>query len=250
MKRTLDIINRMKADGIIGRYAIAGAVAAFNYVEATFTEDIDILIPFEAKSTTSLVTLAPILEYLKKLGHTTEFRNEGIMIEGWAVQFLPVRIGDGLDVEALAQAGEIEIESVKVRVLRPEHLVAKALKAGRPKDSIRIIQFVEEGAVDKGALCDVLKRHGLMADWKAFCARTGLADPCKAKGRTKAKPLVGRAKTKRRIKLTPLQAEILARKAEGRRELAKLPIDEKIRRVGQLRERAHPFKEARERRKG
>jgi len=30
MKQTLDVINRMEADGIIGRYAIAGAVAAYN----------------------------------------------------------------------------------------------------------------------------------------------------------------------------------------------------------------------------
>jgi hypothetical protein len=27
MKQTLDVINRMEADGIIGRYAIAGEVA-------------------------------------------------------------------------------------------------------------------------------------------------------------------------------------------------------------------------------
>ena len=35
MKQTLEVINRMEADGIIGRYAIAGAVAAHNYVEPT-----------------------------------------------------------------------------------------------------------------------------------------------------------------------------------------------------------------------
>jgi hypothetical protein len=48
MKQTLDVINRMEADGVIGRYAIAGAVAAYNYVEPTVTEDVDILIAFEA----------------------------------------------------------------------------------------------------------------------------------------------------------------------------------------------------------
>jgi hypothetical protein len=42
IKQTLDLINRMEADGIIGRYAIAGAVAAYNYVEPTVTEDVDI----------------------------------------------------------------------------------------------------------------------------------------------------------------------------------------------------------------
>ena len=47
MKQTLDVINRMEADGIIGRYAIAGAVAAYNYIEPTVTEDLDILVSFD-----------------------------------------------------------------------------------------------------------------------------------------------------------------------------------------------------------
>ena len=47
MKQTLDVINRMEADGIIGRYAIAGAVAAYNYIEPAVTSDLDILVAFE-----------------------------------------------------------------------------------------------------------------------------------------------------------------------------------------------------------
>lgn len=50
MKQTLDVINRMEADGIIGRYAIAGPVAAYNYVETALTDDLDILIAFEASA--------------------------------------------------------------------------------------------------------------------------------------------------------------------------------------------------------
>ena len=34
MKQTLAVINAMAADGVIGRYAISGAIAADNYVEA------------------------------------------------------------------------------------------------------------------------------------------------------------------------------------------------------------------------
>src|SRR6059036_3955712 len=48
MKRTLEVINRMEADGVIGRHAIAGAVAAYNYVESSATEDLDILVSFDA----------------------------------------------------------------------------------------------------------------------------------------------------------------------------------------------------------
>jgi hypothetical protein len=50
MKQTLDVINAMEADGVIGRYAIAGAVAAYNYIEPTVTEDVDILVSFDVTS--------------------------------------------------------------------------------------------------------------------------------------------------------------------------------------------------------
>jgi hypothetical protein len=183
MKQTLDVINGMEADGIIGRYAIAGAVAAYNYVEPTVTEDVDILIAFETgpqRAHTGLVTLGPILSYLKDRGYS-EYRKEGILIEGWAVQFIPV--ANSLDAEALAKAADIDLEIpshglVRARVLRPEHIVAIALRVGRARDRSRIIQFLEEEAVDVAALCDVVQRHGLANDWAALCRRIGIADPC------------------------------------------------------------------------
>jgi hypothetical protein len=63
MKQTLDVINRMEADGIIGRYAIAGAVAAYNYIEPALTNDLDILLSFDTPATagkTNLISLKPI----------------------------------------------------------------------------------------------------------------------------------------------------------------------------------------------
>jgi hypothetical protein len=187
MTQTLDVINRMEADGIIGRYAIAGAVAAYNYVEPTVTEDVDILIAFDSnqhRPRTGLVTLEPILSYLRGKGYS-DFRKEGILIEGWAVQFIPV--ASDLDAEALARADEIELEiqpskgTVKTRVLRPEYLVATALRVGRPKDYLRINQFLDEEAVDIAALCDVIARFSLGNAWLAFCGRAGIADPCRIK---------------------------------------------------------------------
>jgi hypothetical protein len=184
MKQTLEVINRMEADGIIGRYAIAGAVAAYNYVEPSVTDDLDILVSLEAiagQSQSGLMTLSPIFSYLGGKGYS-EFRKEGLVIEGWPVQFLPVAAG--LDAEALARAEEIEIEinpaegSVRTRVLRPEHVVATALRIDRPRDRIRIVQFLEEHAVDLIALCDVIDRHGLSGAWRAFCWRAGISDPC------------------------------------------------------------------------
>ena len=106
-------------------------------------------------------------------------------IEGRAVQFIPV--ASDLDAEALARAEPVDVEinpaegGVKTRVLRPEHIVATALRVDRAKDRLRIIQFLDEEAVDIGILCDLLRRHGLADAWRAFCRRAGIANPCEIK---------------------------------------------------------------------
>ena len=180
MKETIGVLNNMEADAVIGRYAIAGAVAAYNYIEPTLTEDLDVLVAFsESSMKTGLITLEPIHSYLETRGYV-EHEKEGVVIGGWCVQFLP--IANDLDKEALASAAEIELgtgsDRVRTRVLKPEHLVATCLRVGRPKDLIRISQFLNESAVDLRALCPLLARHGLQEAWKAFCARTALRDPC------------------------------------------------------------------------
>jgi hypothetical protein len=183
MKSAFQVINRMVADGAIESYAVAGAVAALNYIEPALTDDLDILISVNDpanQSASGLVSLEPVFAYLRQAGYT-EFRKEGIVIEGWPVQFLPV--ANDLDAESLAQAVEVEIEigsgapPIKVRTLRAEHVVATALRVDRPKDRIRISQFLAENAVDLAALRAVLDRHGMRAAWSRFCAQTGIPDP-------------------------------------------------------------------------
>src|SRR5262245_7144879 len=108
MKQTIEVLNRMEADGLIGRYCIFGAAAALHYVEMAVTEDLDILVSFEGMETKSgLVTLMPIVEYLSKQGYS-EFHKEGIWIEGWPVQFVPV--ATPLDREALESSTEVLVE--------------------------------------------------------------------------------------------------------------------------------------------
>jgi hypothetical protein len=181
IKQTLDVINAMEADGIIGRYAIAGAVAAYNYIEPTVTDDLDILVSFNTQPGSGLIRPSHIFSYLKSKGYA-DFRKEGIVIEGWPVQFLPV--ANDLEADALAQAEDIVVlvgeqeGPVTTRVLRPEHVVAIALKVGRPKDFIRITQFLQENAVGLDALCAILDRHDLGEAWRVFCQRTGTIDPC------------------------------------------------------------------------
>jgi hypothetical protein len=49
-----------------------------------------------------------------------------------------------------------------------EHLVTIALRTGRPKDHNRILQFIEQDAVDRQRLKSVLDHHGLASRWKEF----------------------------------------------------------------------------------
>lgn len=183
MAETLTVLNKLVDDGVINTYAIAGAVAAYYYIEPTLTEDLDVLITLDQGAASGLITLGPILSALQSMGYT-EFRDEGIIIGEWPVQFLPV--ASALDAIALQTAETLDVaihgQMFKTRVLRPEYLVAKAVDIGRPKDYMRIIQFVEEGAVDLERLQDVLQRFGLEAKWRRFCQQTGIQQPDQNEG--------------------------------------------------------------------
>jgi hypothetical protein len=180
LRKTIEVVTRLSAQGTIKQYAIAGAVAALNYIEPTLTEDLDILISvsgFETRES-GLILLTPIESALAKMGYS-ERTDVGILIEGWPVQFLPV--ASPLDEEALARADEVEFEyaqdaPIKARILRAEHVVAIALKLGRLKDLARVEAFIEQKAVDLTALRDVLVQHDLMSAWREFCLKAGKPD--------------------------------------------------------------------------
>ena len=164
MKATLEVINRMQTDGIIGRYAIGGAVGATFYLEPAATLDLDIFVSFQHDPGSVLLSMAPIYKYLTAHGH--QAKGEYIMIEGWPVQFLPP--GDALGEEALAQARATDVEGLPTWVMTAEHLVAIALQTGRAKDYGRILQFVESGVLDPDQLDHILARHGLLDKWEQF----------------------------------------------------------------------------------
>jgi hypothetical protein len=164
VKATLEVINQMQADGVIGNYAIGGAVGATFYLEPIATLDIDVFVSFQTTPGSPLILLTPIYDYLSKRGHKTE--QEYIIIAGWPVQFLPP--GNTLVEEALVQAVETDVAGVRTRVMTAEHLTAIALQTGRAKDFARILQFIESGTLDADKLDDILHRHGLVAKWEEF----------------------------------------------------------------------------------
>jgi len=54
LKATLEMINGMQTEGVIGKYAIAGAVGATFYLEPSATADIDIFVMLPAPPGSSL----------------------------------------------------------------------------------------------------------------------------------------------------------------------------------------------------
>jgi hypothetical protein len=167
MKDTLQIINQMQADGVIRKYALAGAVGATLYLEPAATVDVDVFVSLPQASPEALVSLSAIYEYLTARGYKPEA--EHIVIGTWPVQFLPP--SNPLEEEALAESLPVEIEGISSWVMTAEHLVAIALKTGRTKDHARIMRFLEHDVVDSQKLNRVLERHDLAIKWEKFKKR-------------------------------------------------------------------------------
>jgi len=165
IKEVITILNQMQKDGVIDRYAIGGAYAAYLYIEPHLTFNIDVFIHLSPLPGQSLVTLSPIYRYLEAEGYL--FNSEGCpIISDWPVQFLPA--DDPLLREALDQSKELDVDGVPIRVFTPEHLAAEALRTGRSKDKDRLIEFSETHVLDETNFSSILKRHGLLDRWILF----------------------------------------------------------------------------------
>ncbi len=162
MERVLHEIKELKRQGVIVEYAIGGAVAAAFYMEPVETADLDVFVALP-ESASSVVTLAPIYNFLANRGHTPI--GEHVLIHGIPVQFLGA---DALTQEALEQAVERTMGKEAARVMRPEHLAAIMLRLNRPKDRMRIEMLLREAELDSATLESILRRHGLEERWTAL----------------------------------------------------------------------------------
>jgi hypothetical protein len=133
---------------------------------------VDIFIAFKPEPGNLLVSPQPIFNYLKARGCATE--GEYIVIAGWPVQFLPPT--SPLVMEALREAVIRDVDGTAARVFTAEHLATIALQTGRGKDKARLLQFIENGALDAARFQDIVSRHGLVESWKKF-ERQFLHDP-------------------------------------------------------------------------
>jgi len=157
-KATLEAINPMQADRVIGRYAIGGAVAATFYLEPAATLDLDLR---DASG-----RLLPIYEYLKSRGGKI-IEDEYIVIGGWPVQFLAP--GNDLETEAVAEAVATTVEG------RPDlGYVPRTPGRDRPRNrpgerpQPDFAVFRAGGAVNRKKLRSILERTGLAAKWQQF----------------------------------------------------------------------------------
>lgn len=164
MEKIFAVINQMEADGVIGRYAIGGAVGAIFWLEPITTKDVDVFVTLPTAPGSTLLTLGPIYQYL--LAHGFKPEGQFIVIEGWAVEFVPP--GTPLVEEALEHAVERDVSGVPTRVFTAEHLAAICLQVGRPKDHDRVIRFVEAGVLDAEMFEAILQSHDLMEKWRQF----------------------------------------------------------------------------------
>lgn len=168
LAKTLRVINEMMTAGVIGRYAIGGAVGATFYLEPVTTMDVDIFVAMHAHTGGVIITPTPIYDYLTGRGYAAV--GESIKVEDWLVQFLPPT--GGLVEEAITQAREVLVgDDVQTYVFTAEHLIAIALQTGRPKDMARILQFIDAEKFDQDGLRQILQRHDLTPRWSDFKTR-------------------------------------------------------------------------------
>jgi len=157
MKKTLEIINELKQNGLIKDYAIGGGIATIFYVEPFFTFDLDVfIIAAKKEKRKNIILLSPIFDYLEDKGY--QWRGEHIIIEEMSVQFIPT---DKFEEEAVRNAKHIEYEGVKTKVMTPEYLISLLLRAGRKKDREKIGKLMEQAEIDMEKLKGILHKYGL-----------------------------------------------------------------------------------------
>jgi hypothetical protein len=165
MDKVAGLLNEMVVQGIIGDYAVFGAVAQMRYTEAVVTLDADILVAVPDPDT--LDVLGPIYTFCRERGYLPE--GEAIRVGDWPVQFIPAF--SKLTREAIFDAEKGYIDGIPLRVIRADYLAVIALSVGRAKDFARILALREAGAVTDREISNLAKRHNLGSEWNLFKKR-------------------------------------------------------------------------------
>lgn len=161
MKKTLRKISELSEEGIIEKYAIAGGMAHFYYIEPSVTYDLDLIVQVP-ENKNILNPLEIIYTWAKQ--NNLQFDGEHIIIEGVPVQFLLAY--NDLVSEALINAVEIKLFDEKTYILKAEYLMAIMLQTGRMVDKERFVRFISDAEYDKLLLQSLLAQHKLIDTFK------------------------------------------------------------------------------------
>jgi len=151
----LGALNAMKREGVVSEYAIAGALALLFWSEPVATYDLDVLV-FLPEASGSIVSLDSIYRWAERYGYRQD--REHILIEGLPVQFVPAH--NTLADEAIETAAELSYGGIRIRVVKPEYLIALYLEgsAATAKRRERAAALRESGKIDETLLRDVAQR--------------------------------------------------------------------------------------------
>jgi len=166
MKKTLQKINSLVEVGIIEKYAIAGGIAQFYYIEPSITYDLDLIVRLSGEESV-LNPLSEIYEWAKKNNY--ELLGEHIIIEGVPVQFLLAY--NELVKEALDNSNEITLFDEVTYILKPEYLMTIMLQTGRSTDKERLAKFLKEAEYDEKNFVTILNRFNLLDSFKKLKAK-------------------------------------------------------------------------------
>src|SRR3990172_702733 len=106
MKEVAQLLNEMRASGVIIDYALFGAAAQMRYTEPVATLDADVLVALPSPE--GLDVLTPVYDFCSGKGYSPE--GEAVQVGAWPVQFIPVF--SPLTRDALVQAETADFESV------------------------------------------------------------------------------------------------------------------------------------------
>lgn len=91
------------------------------------------------------------------------------IISGIPVDFIAAY--NDLTLEAMENSIEKQYGKMKVKVFRPEYLVAIALQTGRSQDFKKIDLLRGQTELDENLLKDMLKRYNLSKKWGKYVKR-------------------------------------------------------------------------------
>jgi len=149
-------LNDLETDGVIQKYAIAGAMAFLFYTEPVRTYDLDVFI-FLPPQEGPLISMEPLYSELRRHGYA--FDAEHVLMYQTPVQFLPAY--NSLAEESVDHAIVHDYDGVEVRVISAEHLVALALQTGGRHRMIRAEALLESNILDQEKLDAILAAHNI-----------------------------------------------------------------------------------------